>query len=88
MAMLETAREVGNYPIQSGGKMGKITDLRSYMSLLEKEGRLAVVDQPVNLVHELADVAATQARMKGKGVIFNPKIAEEVFPGQFLPMQS
>lgn len=60
--------------------MGKITDLRSYMSLLEKEGRLAVVDQPVDLVHELANVAATQARMKGNGVIFNQaKVAEGSF---------
>ena len=61
--------------------MGKITDLRSYMSLLEKEGRLAVVDQPVDLVHELANVAATLARMKGDGVIFNrAKTAEGSFP--------
>ena len=60
--------------------MGKITDLRSYMSLLEKEGRLAVVDQPVDLVHELANVAATLARMKGNGVIFNrAKTAEGSF---------
>jgi 2,5-furandicarboxylate decarboxylase 1 len=61
--------------------MGKITDLRSYMSLLETEGRLAVVDRPVDLVHELANVAATLARMKGNGVIFNQtKAAEGSFP--------
>jgi 2,5-furandicarboxylate decarboxylase 1 len=61
--------------------MGKIIDLRSYMSLLEKEGRFAVVDQPVDLVHELANVAATLARMKGNGVIFNQtKAAEGSFP--------
>jgi 2,5-furandicarboxylate decarboxylase 1 len=60
--------------------MGKITDLRSYMSLLETEGRLAVVDRPVDLVHELANVAATLARMKGNGVIFNrAKTAEGSF---------
>ncbi|MBE0685695.1 MAG: UbiD family decarboxylase [Anaerolineaceae bacterium] len=57
--------------------MGKITDLRSYMEALEKEGRLAVVDRPVDLVHELANVAATLARMKGNGVIFNQGKAAE-----------
>jgi len=57
--------------------MGKITDLRSYMAALEKEGRLAVVDRPVDLVHELANVAATLARMKGNGVIFNQGKAAE-----------
>ena len=43
--------------------MEKIKDLRSYISLLEREGRYTIVDQPVDLVHELANVAATLARM-------------------------
>ncbi len=51
--------------------MGKIKDLRSYISVLEKEGRFKNVDQPDDLVHELANVAATLARMQGNGVIFN-----------------
>ena len=39
-----------------------ITDLRSYMAVLDEAGQLARVEQPVSLEHELADVAASLAR--------------------------
>lgn len=61
--------------------MGKINDLRSFLSVMEQEGRLTNIDQPVDLVHELANVAATLARMQGHGVLFrNAKTGEGVFP--------
>lgn len=61
--------------------MGKINDLRSYMTVLQEDGRLAAIDQPVDLVHELANVAATLARMQGKGALFTqPKHDEQSFP--------
>ena len=50
--------------------MTKINDLRSYIEVLSEHGRLSTVEKPVDLVHELADVAATLARQSGKGVIF------------------
>ncbi|PKO15460.1 MAG: UbiD family decarboxylase [Chloroflexi bacterium HGW-Chloroflexi-10] len=50
--------------------MTKINDLRSYLEVLSEHGRLSTVEKPVDLVHELADVAATLARQSGKGVIF------------------
>jgi len=39
-----------------------ITDLRSYIEVLEANHQLARVDRPVALTHELADVAASLAR--------------------------
>jgi len=61
--------------------MGKINDLRSFLSVLEQESRLTKVDQPVDLVHELANVAATLARMQGHGALFQkPKVTEGNFP--------
>ncbi len=50
--------------------MAKIEDLRSYMQLLSDHGRLATIPKQVDLVHELANVAATLARQNGKGVLF------------------
>jgi 2,5-furandicarboxylate decarboxylase 1 len=50
--------------------MTKINDLRSYIEVLSEHGRLSIVEKPVDLVHELADVAATLARQSGKGVIY------------------
>jgi 2,5-furandicarboxylate decarboxylase 1 len=61
--------------------MGKIYDLRSFLSLMSEHSRLAKVDAPVNLVHELADVAATLARQNGSGAIFHkPTGGEETYP--------
>ena len=57
--------------------MGKIKDLRSFLDVLKSEGRFALVEKEVDLVHELANVAATLARMQGKGALFNhPKFVE------------
>ena len=57
--------------------MGKINDLRSFLEVLKQEGRLASIDQEVDLVHELANVAATLARIQGKGALFNhPEFVE------------
>lgn len=39
-----------------------ITDLRSYLEVLDAHGQLARIEKPVSLVHELADVAATLER--------------------------
>ena len=51
--------------------MKKIQDLRSFMEVLSENGKLTRIDKEVNLVHELADVAATLARQSGKGALFN-----------------
>jgi 2,5-furandicarboxylate decarboxylase 1 len=50
--------------------MTKINSLRTYLEVLEDAGQLARVKKPVSLVHELADVAATLARKRGGGVLF------------------
>lgn len=47
-----------------------IHDLRSYLSLLDRAGQLVRITQPVSLVHELADVAATLARTNGPAPLF------------------
>lgn len=51
--------------------MSRIYDLRSYIAHLAESGGLVYVDQPVNLRHELANVAATLARQGSKPVLFN-----------------
>ncbi|NTW43380.1 MAG: UbiD family decarboxylase [Anaerolineaceae bacterium] len=51
--------------------MKKIQDLRSYLDVLSENGKLTKIDKELNLVHELADVAATLARQSGKGALFN-----------------
>ncbi|MBX7234549.1 MAG: UbiD family decarboxylase [Caldilineales bacterium] len=47
-----------------------IHDLRSYLAVLESHGQLARIDRPLDLVHELADVAATLARTGGPAPLF------------------
>ncbi len=55
-----------------------IHDLRSYLQALEAAGQLLRVRQPANLVHELADVAATAARQTGKAVLFEQVAGAQV----------
>ncbi|PKN83780.1 MAG: UbiD family decarboxylase [Chloroflexi bacterium HGW-Chloroflexi-8] len=50
--------------------MTKIEDLRSYIEVLTENGRISIIEKQVDLVHELANVAATLARQSGKGVLF------------------
>ena len=50
--------------------MPQVNDLRSYLEVLENNGRLARIDEPVNLNHELADVAAMLARTGGSAPLF------------------
>ena len=54
--------------------MGKILDLRSFICTLKNAGQLVKIKTPVNLVHELADVAAAVQR-QGRGASFfvNPE---------------
>lgn len=50
--------------------MAKINDLRSYIAALEAAGQLQRITKPVQLVHELADVAATLVRNGGGAPLF------------------
>ena len=50
--------------------MGKITDLRSFLQVLENAGQLARIKQPVSLSYELADVAAALERQSGPAPLF------------------
>lgn len=50
--------------------MVEIHDLRSYISALEEAGQLVRITKPVDLVHELADVAATLVRTGGGAPLF------------------
>lgn len=50
--------------------MTKIHDLRSFIQVLEEAGQLVRIKQPVSLVHELADVAATLERSGGGAPLF------------------
>lgn len=60
--------------------MSRIYDLRSYLALLEKASWLAHVRQPVGLVHELANVAASLPRQGRGPVLFDhPQGAENLF---------
>jgi 2,5-furandicarboxylate decarboxylase 1 len=53
--------------------MGQITDLRSYIAILEEAGQIVRVDRPVELVHELANVAAAiQRQGRGASLFMNP----------------
>ena len=54
--------------------VNEITDLRSYLDVLQSHGRLVAVEKDVNLVHELANIAATLAREGGQAVLFNNAI--------------
>ncbi|MCL4300195.1 MAG: UbiD family decarboxylase [Anaerolineae bacterium] len=50
--------------------MTQIHDLRSFIEVLEAAGQLVRIKQPVSLVHELADVAATLERSGGGAPLF------------------
>ncbi|GIK43155.1 MAG: hypothetical protein BroJett011_69880 [Chloroflexota bacterium] len=50
--------------------MTPIHDLRSFIEVLEEAGQLVRIKQPVSLVHELADVAATLERSGGGAPLF------------------
>jgi 2,5-furandicarboxylate decarboxylase 1 len=50
--------------------MTNIHDLRSFIQVLEEAGQLVRIKQPVSLVHELADVAATLERAGGSAPLF------------------
>lgn len=47
-----------------------IHDLRSFLAVLEAHGSLVRIDRPLDLRHELADVAATLARSGGPAPLF------------------
>ncbi len=48
----------------------KIHDLRSYIALLESQGELARVKQPVSLKYELANIGAALERRQGPAPLF------------------
>jgi 2,5-furandicarboxylate decarboxylase 1 len=50
--------------------MTQIHDLRSFIQVLEEAGQFVRIKQPVSLVHELADVAATLERSGGGAPLF------------------
>jgi 2,5-furandicarboxylate decarboxylase 1 len=50
--------------------MTKIHNLRSFIHALEEAGQLIRITKPVNIVHELADVAATLVRSGGGAPLF------------------
>jgi len=50
--------------------MTKIYNLRSFIQVLEEAGQLVRIAKPVNIVHELADVAATLVRSGGGAPLF------------------
>jgi len=57
--------------------MAKINNLRDYINALEAAGQLTRIKKNVDLVHELANVAATLARRGAGGVLFeNPGESE------------
>jgi 2,5-furandicarboxylate decarboxylase 1 len=53
-----------------GKTSGKITDLRSFLQVLEDAGQLVRIKQPVSLSYELADIAATLERQSGPAPLF------------------
>jgi 2,5-furandicarboxylate decarboxylase 1 len=57
--------------------MAKINDLRSFIAVLEEAGQLARIRQPVSLVHELAEVAATLVRSGGGAPLFEAVTGSE-----------
>jgi 2,5-furandicarboxylate decarboxylase 1 len=50
--------------------MSRTHDLRSFIAALDAAGKLTRVTQPVDPVHELANVAATLDRQRGQAVLF------------------
>ncbi len=55
--------------------MTSIHDLRSFLNVLEQAGQLARIERPVDLEHELADVAAALERGAGPAPLFQTVIA-------------
>ena len=50
--------------------MARIHDLRSFMEVLQENGRLATVEKEVNLVHEIGSVISTLESESGKAAHF------------------
>ena len=50
--------------------MNEIHDLRSFLAALEEAGQLVRIEKPVNLVYEMAEIAATLARQAGPAPLF------------------
>jgi len=63
--------------------MGQIHDLRSYLKVLETAGKLAKVECPVDLVHELANVASAANRQSHAATLFSNAISSnwKIFAG-------
>lgn len=61
--------------------MNKIHDLRSFLQLLEDAGQLVRIKQPVNLEHELANVAAALERQAGPAPLFEQVSTSESLTG-------
>jgi 2,5-furandicarboxylate decarboxylase 1 len=63
--------------------MTRIYDLRSYITVLADAGQLVRIDKPVQLVHELANVAATVQRQgRGASIFLRPQDSNwSVFAG-------
>jgi 2,5-furandicarboxylate decarboxylase 1 len=51
--------------------MEKINDLRSYIKLLDQRGKLVRVEKPIDLVHDLANVATAVIRQGRGATIFD-----------------
>jgi 2,5-furandicarboxylate decarboxylase 1 len=69
--------------------MEPIHDLHNYLAVLEDSGQLTRIEKPVNLVHELANVAAEVARQGRGGAYFSqPQNSEwPVFAGAVATQQ-
>ena len=50
--------------------MARIHDLRSFMEVLQENGRLATVEKEVQLVHEIGSVISTLESESGKAALF------------------
>jgi 2,5-furandicarboxylate decarboxylase 1 len=57
--------------------MRKITDLRSFLQVLEDAGQLVRIQKPVSLSYELADVAAALERQAGPAPLFENVVRGE-----------
>ena len=62
-----------------------IHDLRSFIATLEAAGQLARIRKPVNLTHELADVAAALERQSGPAPLFEQVTAADRGGGPLAP---
>lgn len=50
--------------------MAEINNLRTYLEVLDRMGQLTKINQPIKLIHELANIAATLDRQGRGAVIF------------------